>query len=105
MPGATEEFLSVAAFSSRHGNKGNGMSLQTLMQAGPLKANELFAKLFDTSDGAIKTRERLFDELKAELELHASLEEQHLLPVLRRNAETKALATDAAKDIRELRAQ
>ena len=64
------------------------MSLQTLMQAGPLKANELFAKLFDTSDGAIKTRERLFDELKAELELHASLEEQHLLPVLRRNAET-----------------
>ena len=32
----------------------------------------------------MKTREKLFAELKAELELHTSLEEQHLFPVLRR---------------------
>ena len=67
------------------------MSLRTVMQAGPAKANELFAKLFDTSDGAVKTREKLFTELKTELELHTNLEEQHLFPVLRRNAETKEL--------------
>ncbi|MGG5823410.1 hemerythrin domain-containing protein [Falsiroseomonas sp. HW251] len=81
------------------------MNLRTLMQAGPARANELFTKLAETSDGAVKTRERLFAELKAELELHASLEEQHLFPVLRRNAETKELVTDAIRDNRELRAQ
>jgi hypothetical protein len=79
------------------------MSLRSVMQAGPAKATELFAKLSDTSDAAVKTRERLFTELKAELELHASLEEQHLFPILRRNAETKALVADAIKDNKELR--
>ena len=81
------------------------MTLRTVMQAGPAKANELFTKLSDTSEGAVKTRERLFTELKTELELHASLEEQHLFPVLRRNAETKELVADAIKDNKELRAK
>jgi hemerythrin-like domain-containing protein len=81
------------------------MSLRTLMQAGPAKANELFAKLSETSDGAVKTREKLFSELKAELELHISLEEQHLFPILRRNAETKDLVAEAIKDNKELRAK
>jgi Hemerythrin HHE cation binding domain len=81
------------------------MSLRTVMQAGPVKANELFARLLDTSDGAVKTREKLFTELKTELELHTDLEEQHLFPVLRRNAETKGLVPDAIKDNRELRAK
>jgi hypothetical protein len=75
------------------------------MQAGPAKANELFAKLLDTSEGAVKTREKLFTELKIELELHAGLEEQHLFPILRRNAETKGLIADAIKDNKDLRAR
>jgi len=75
------------------------------MQAGPAKANELFAKLSETSDGAVKTRERLFAELKAELEFHTSLEEQHLFPVLRRNPETKDLVADAIRDNKDLRAK
>lgn len=58
------------------------MTLRTLMQAGPAKATELFAKLSETSGGAVKTREKLFADLKAELELHAGLEEQHLFPIL-----------------------
>ena len=81
------------------------MSLRTVMQAGPAKANELFAKLSETSDGAVKTREKLFTELKAELELHTNLEEQHLFPILRRNAETKELVAEAIKDNKELRAK
>jgi stress response protein YsnF len=81
------------------------MTLRSLMQAGPAKANELFAKLSETSDGAVKTRERLFAELKDELELHTSLEEQHLFPVLRRNPETKGLVADAIRDNKELRAK
>ena len=54
------------------------MDLLTLIQAGPTKANDLFARLCGTSGGAVKTRERLFTKLKAQLELHTSLEEQHL---------------------------
>jgi hypothetical protein len=81
------------------------MNLRTLMQAGPARANELFAKLSETSDGAVKTRERLFAELKAELELHTNLEEQHLFPVLRRHPETKDLVADAIRDNKELRAK
>jgi hypothetical protein len=81
------------------------MTLRSLMLAGPTKANELFARIAETSDGAVKTREKLFAELKAELELHTSLEEQHLFPVLRRNAETKDLVADAVRDNRELRAR
>lgn len=79
------------------------MSFRALMQAGPAKVNELFAKLSDTSDGAVKTREKLFTELKSELELHISLEEQHLFPILRRNAETKGFVAEAIKDNKELR--
>jgi hemerythrin-like domain-containing protein len=85
--------------------KGFVMNLRILMQAGPTKANELFAKLAETSDGAVKTREKLFAELKTELELHASLEEQHLFPVLRRNPETKELVGEAIKDNKDLRAK
>src|SRR3978361_889028 len=81
------------------------MSFRVLMQAAPAKANELFARLSETSDGAVKTREKLLAELKSELELHTSLEEQHLFPILRRNAETKGLVADAIKDNKELRAK
>src|SRR3954469_4236325 len=81
------------------------MSFRVLMQAGPAKANDLFVRLSETSEGAVKTREKLFSELKAELELHTNLEEQHLFPILRRNAETKGLVADAIKDNKELRAK
>lgn len=79
------------------------MTLRTLMQAGPAKANELFVKLSETSDGALKTREKLFAELKGELELYVSLEEQHLFPILRKNPETKELVAEAVRDNKELR--
>ncbi len=75
------------------------------MQAGPAKANDLFTRLAETSDGALKTREKLFTELKAELELHADLEEQHLFPILKRHVETKALVAAAIKDNKDMRAQ
>jgi hypothetical protein len=54
-------------------------------QAPPDKANELFDKLLATSDNAVKTRERLLADLKEELELLATLQEEHLFPVLTRH--------------------
>lgn len=80
------------------------MTITQMIQTSPLKANELFGKLADTSEGAVKTREKLFAELKEELELHTRLEEQHLFPVLRRHKETKDLVTDAVNDDKQTRA-
>ena len=76
---------------------------QAVDQTSPAKANELFAKLADTSEGAVKTRERLFSELKGELELLSSLEEQHLFPVLRKHKETKDLAAEAINNNKQTR--
>ena len=56
------------------------MNIAQTIQSSPAKANELFAKLAETSGSAVKTREKLFSELKDELELLARLEEEHLSP-------------------------
>jgi len=69
-------------------------------QTPPDRANELFEKLLATSDQAIKTRERLFADLKEELELLASLQEEHLFPVLRRHG-MQDLLREASSDNEE----
>jgi hypothetical protein len=61
------------------------MTTRKLNQAPPDKARDLFEKLLATSDSAVKTRERLFADLQEELKLLATLQEQHLLPILRRH--------------------
>jgi len=73
-------------------------TLRQVIQTSPTRANELFAKLVDTSDSAVKTRERLFSDLKEELERLASFEEQHLFPVLRKHKDLKDLVRDALND-------
>jgi hypothetical protein len=81
------------------------MTLRQTIQAAPTNVNELIGKLANTSNQAVKAREGLFGELKSELSLYVDVEEQHLVPLLRKHAETKALASDAAKGNKELRAQ
>ena len=78
-------------------------TIRQLIQTSPAKANDLFARLAETSVNAVKTRERLFSELKEELELQMRLEEQHLFPVLRKRKETKDLVPDALNDNKETR--
>lgn len=78
-------------------------TIRQLLQTGPAKANELFAKLVDTSGGAVKTRERLFADLRAELDLLAQLEEEHLFPVLRKHKATKNLVSAALEDNKQVR--
>lgn len=81
------------------------MNFQTMIQAGPVRANELFGKVTETSEAALKNRDKLFAELKAELEQHAQMEQDHLLPILQKHAETKDLAAEVLKDNRDLRAK
>ena len=78
-------------------------TIRQLIQTSPAKANELFARLVETSSNAVKTRERLFSELKEELDLQMRLEEQHLFPVLRKRKETKDLVPDAINDNKQTR--
>ncbi|MGF9764146.1 DUF2382 domain-containing protein [Microvirga sp. 0TCS3.31] len=78
-------------------------TIRQLIQNGPSKANELLARLVDTSDTAVKTRGRLFSDLKTELELLATLEEEHLFPVLRKHKETKNLVSEALNDNKQTR--
>jgi hypothetical protein len=73
-------------------------TIRQLIQTSPERANELFSKLVDTSENAVKTREKLFSELKEELESLAALEEQHLFPVLRKHKDLKDLVRDALND-------
>jgi hypothetical protein len=73
-------------------------TIRQLIQTNPVRANELFSRLIDTSETAVKTREKLFAELKDELELLAGLEEQHLFPVLRKHKDLKELVRDALND-------
>src|SRR4051795_13764257 len=79
------------------------MNLRSVMQAGPAKIFELFTRVAETPDTALKTRDRLFAELKTELEKHVELEQKHLFPVLRRQPETKELVATAIRDNKDLR--
>jgi hypothetical protein len=80
------------------------MTLRQTIQNAPAKSKELLAKLAATSNQAVKTRETLFEELKSELTLYVELEEKHLLPLLRKHAGTKSIASDAANANKQLRA-
>jgi hypothetical protein len=76
------------------------MTNKRFSQAPPDKANELFDKLLATSDAAVKVRERLFKDLKDELELLATLQEEHLFPVLDRHG-MQDLVREATSDNQE----
>ncbi len=77
---------------------------RTIGQTPPDQANELFAQLLDTSHEAIELREQLLAALSQELELLASLQEQHLFPVLEQNPETADLVRGARDDQQQTRA-
>lgn len=81
------------------------MTLQQTLKAAPARTTELLAKLADTTNGAVKTREKLLAELRDELQRYIDLENQHLLPVLRKHDETKGLVADATAGAKALRAR
>src|SRR5918994_1319529 len=48
------------------------------------KVSGIFAKLEETTENAVKTREELFTRLKTELDIHAHVEETQFYPVIKR---------------------
>ena len=76
---------------------------RTIGQTPPDQANELLAQILDTSNEAVELREQLLAALSQELELLASLQEQHLFPVLEQNPETADLVRGARDDHQQTR--
>lgn len=80
------------------------MTLRQTVQAAQGKTSELIAKLSETSNQALKTREGLFAQLGDELTRYVEIEEQHFLPLLRKHDDTKNLVPDALQGSKQLRA-
>jgi iron-sulfur cluster repair protein YtfE (RIC family) len=64
---------------------------------------KLFTQLSDTTEGARKTRQRGFEKLKHELEVHAQIEEEIFYPALKNDPATKDLVKEAIHEHQEAR--
>jgi hemerythrin superfamily protein len=74
------------------------MDVFKLLKQDHKEVQQLFKKIEDSSDGAIKTREKTYKELAKELAVHASLEERLVYPRLR---EIEALEDTVKEGIEE----
>jgi len=79
------------------------MDLYQLLKQDHLKAKRLFERLADSADGAKKARERLFSELRHELELHTQVEEAHFYPALEEHDEAVDLVEEALEEHDEVK--
>jgi len=64
------------------------------------KVAGIFEQLEPTTERAEKTRAELFARLKAELDLHAYLEETILYPVLKQEEQTREIALEGVEEHR-----
>jgi hemerythrin-like domain-containing protein len=61
---------------------------------------ELLKKVDETTEQSAQTRERLFLDLKTELNLHSYLEELHFYPLLKDRKESKKITLEAYEEHR-----
>jgi iron-sulfur cluster repair protein YtfE (RIC family) len=78
------------------------MDLYQLLRQDHQKVKRLFERIDDTFDATTKSRERLFGELKQELELHSEMEERHFYPALEQREELRDLVEDAREEHEEM---
>jgi len=76
------------------------MNAFTLLKADHKKVAGILEKIDATTERGIKTREELFGQLKAELDLHAHIEETILYPVLEKADETHDITLEAFEEHR-----
>lgn len=80
------------------------MRIVDLIKREHTKITGQFEKLAETSNAAVKTRERLSAQLKTEVEVHAKVVQEHIYPLLRKNEETRDLVPDVKErnDVKRL---
>jgi hypothetical protein len=76
------------------------MNVFELLKEDHREVSKMMQKLEETTEQAVKTREKLFPELKKELELHAFVEETYFYPGLKDVAETKKITLEAYEEHR-----
>jgi iron-sulfur cluster repair protein YtfE (RIC family) len=74
------------------------MNAFELLKTDHKKVSGIFEKLEPTTERATKTREELFAQLKQELDIHAHIEETIFYPVLKREAETRAITLEGLEE-------
>ena len=76
------------------------MNIFELLKQDHEKVAGIFEQLEPTTERAEKTRAELFARLKAELDLHAYLEETILYPALKQEEETREIALEGVEEHR-----
>jgi hypothetical protein len=76
------------------------MNAFTLLKDDHKKVAGLLEKIDATTERALKTRDELFAQVKAELDLHAEIEEKILYPVLEKAEETHDISLEAYEEHR-----
>ena len=74
------------------------MDAITLLKNDHEKVSAIFQKLEPTTERALKTRQELFAKLKAELDVHAHIEETIFYPAIKDAAETRAITLEGYEE-------
>ncbi len=74
------------------------MNAFELLKKDHKKVSDLFAKLDETTERGVKTREELFAQLKQELDVHARIEEQIFYPAIKEAKETHEITLEAIEE-------
>ncbi len=74
------------------------MNAFQLLKQDHQKVSGIFEQLSATTERAEKTRPELFAKLKQELDVHAHIEETIFYPVLKREAETRAITLEGFEE-------
>lgn len=74
------------------------MDIYTLLHKDHEAVKALFQKLEDTTEKAVKGREKLFETLKEELTVHAEAEEQFFYPKLLDTKDSRPIALEAQEE-------
>jgi hemerythrin-like domain-containing protein len=74
------------------------MDALSLLKRDHDEVKKLLEKLESTTERGVKTREDQFTRLKADMEVHESIEEEIFYPRLRENAKTKEIALEGYQE-------
>lgn len=74
------------------------MDIYALLKQDHEKVKELLNKLDETGDGAVKTREKLFAQLKQELTVHSEAEEKTFYDALKEAEETHEIVLEGVEE-------
>src|SRR5687767_5777523 len=76
------------------------MNAFALLKADHEKVAGILEKIDETTERAVKGRDELFAQLKAELDLHAMIEEEILYPALEETEEAREITLEAYEEHR-----